>query len=194
MYRPFAKTALLKPPFYRVQSYSFFANVASFSLEKMICEIFSSAPQTTETLSSTKRGICENSFFRKCFQCVNKSKSLLARTLIILNNGNLHWFLLLDVRNVLYARIALSAERVDVHPVFALDDDLRQLVAHVAILYVGQHALENTIVHTRADALQQLYHLTAALVVANVVGYDIEMLSFHPCIFFMFVTTSPRKA
>ena len=103
-------------------------------------------------------------------------RSSLARVhYIILYDGNLHRLFLSQVRNVLDARIALCAERVDVHPVLAPDDEFLQLAAHLPVLHVGQQALEDAEVHPRADALHQFNDLAASLVVADVVCYDVKM-------------------
>ena len=93
--------------------------------------------------------------------------------------GDFHWFLLLDRRDVLYSGIAFCAERIDVYPVLSPDDKFGEPFAHALVLNICQHALEYAIVHSRSNRLHQFDYLITPFVVANVVGYYVEMFPSH---------------
>ena len=65
--RGFAKNPLSEAPFYRVQNYSFFANVANNFRFFCICEDFSVSYFGANSSKPSKWGSCENSIFRKWF-------------------------------------------------------------------------------------------------------------------------------
>ena len=82
-------------------------------------------------------------------------------------------------RDVLGSCEAFATEVIDVDVVLALHNQLFELGIHLIILYICQHALEDAVVNSIAHFFQHFHNLVPTLVIANVVGYHIEMFLFH---------------
>ena len=72
-YPTLAKIVSGKPPFHRVQRYTYFANLASILWKFGFCEELTRSAKRRKQPKYSKWGSCWNPIFRKWF-CINKSK------------------------------------------------------------------------------------------------------------------------
>ena len=75
--------------------------------------------------------------------------------------------------------IALCTKGIDVDLIILRKSHSCEPLAHIPILDVREHTLEDAIVHPMPDGLQKFHYLLTSLGVADVVCDDIEMLFLH---------------